>query len=267
MKNVLLLVHDDSGQEARLQVALDLARGLDGHLQCLDVALMPMTVGAPYDGMFIGEMLADEVKREETNKAKLEHRLGREDVPFSWTDVTGDFESALADAAGMADIIVVNRKLTTFPYPDTRRTASELIVHSHRPVMAVPETTKSLDLFGRALVAWDGSTCASAAMIAAVPLLKLAEKVTILEVNDGSVDTPAEEAAAYLGRYGIHARIVRDEPMGQTVGQLLLTATETQAVDYVVMGGFGHRRTTEAIFGGATRTMLTESPVPVFLAH
>ena len=41
MKNILLLVHDDPGQEARVQAALDLTRALDGHLTCLDVAAMP----------------------------------------------------------------------------------------------------------------------------------------------------------------------------------------------------------------------------------
>ena len=38
MKNVLVLIHDDAGQEARLQAALDVVRNLDGHLACLEVA-------------------------------------------------------------------------------------------------------------------------------------------------------------------------------------------------------------------------------------
>ncbi|MEI9928819.1 MAG: universal stress protein [Sphingomonas sp.] len=33
------------------------------------------------------------------------------------------------------------------------------------------------------------------------------------------------------------------------------------------MGGFGHRRMAEAIFGGVTRTMLNACPVPIFLTH
>ena len=44
MKNVLVLMHDDVGQEARFQAALDLTRALDGHLTCLDVAILPVTV-------------------------------------------------------------------------------------------------------------------------------------------------------------------------------------------------------------------------------
>ncbi len=37
--------------------------------------------------------------------------------------------------------------------------------------------------------------------------------------------------------------------------------------DYLVMGGFGHRRFVKALFGGVTRTLLGKSPVPLFLAH
>jgi hypothetical protein len=39
MKNVLLLVHDDPGQEARVQAALDVVRAIEGHLICLGVAV------------------------------------------------------------------------------------------------------------------------------------------------------------------------------------------------------------------------------------
>ncbi len=42
MKNILLLIHDDAGQEARLQAALDITRALGGHLKCVDVT--PLTV-------------------------------------------------------------------------------------------------------------------------------------------------------------------------------------------------------------------------------
>ena len=40
MKNILLLVHDDHGQEARLQAALDITRAVEGHLTCVDAILL-----------------------------------------------------------------------------------------------------------------------------------------------------------------------------------------------------------------------------------
>ena len=35
----------------------------------------------------------------------------------------------------------------------------------------------------------------------------------------------------------------------------------------LVMGAYGHSRFREAILGGATRNMLEQAEVPVFLAH
>ena len=37
--------------------------------------------------------------------------------------------------------------------------------------------------------------------------------------------------------------------------------------DYVVMGGFGHGRLVEAVFGGVSREMLSRSPIPLVIAH
>ncbi len=35
----------------------------------------------------------------------------------------------------------------------------------------------------------------------------------------------------------------------------------------LVMGAFGHSRLAEALFGGVTRRMLKDSPVPIFIVH
>ena len=87
MKNILLLVHDDQGQEARLQVALDLTRAFGGHLSCLDVTILPALVGDYYGGATGGAMLlAEESDRETRNKAALEARLAHEDVSWDWQD-------------------------------------------------------------------------------------------------------------------------------------------------------------------------------------
>jgi nucleotide-binding universal stress UspA family protein len=48
---------------------------------------------------------------------------------------------------------------------------------------------------------------------------------------------------------------------------MLLRAIAAERADYVIMGGFGRRPFVEALFGGVTRTMLSQSPVPLLLAH
>jgi nucleotide-binding universal stress UspA family protein len=167
----------------------------------------------------------------------------------------------------LADLIVVNRQLDSYPLPDMRAVASGLIVKSGKPVLAVPEKVTGFNAGGNALVAWDGSREASVALSAAVSLLQLASSVTIVEIEDGSVKAGAEEAAAYLSRHGIHGMIVRAATDGDDTGTVLLAKANSEKFDYLVMGGFGHPRFVEAVFGGVTRKILTESAIPVLLAH
>lgn len=267
MKNVLLLLHDDVGQEARLQAALDLTRALDGHLTCLDVAMLPALVGDPYCPEGGAILLQEERARESVNRTHVRERLEHEDVSWDLAEVTGDLSTCLKDAAGLADVIVVNRKLDEFPYPDMRELAGELVVKSGKPVIAVPDNIRSFNAVGRAIVAWNGSASSMAALHAATPLLKLSESVIIIEIDDGSLQTPAREAAAYLSRHGVHALIRLEKSHGRPTGDILMSEIRDRGAEYLVMGGFGHRRLAEALFGGVTRTLLEKSPVPLFLVH
>jgi nucleotide-binding universal stress UspA family protein len=267
MKNILLLVHDDPGQESRLQAALDLSRALDGHLTCLAVTVMPFVSGEFYDASIQTMLVADALDRQAAIRKELEARLAGEGVSWNWIDVTGGLGSALNDAAKMADIVVVSRKLDSEASADLRAVAGQVVVGSGRLVVAVPEQARGFDVAGLAMVAWDGSDEAMDAVRDSVPLLKLARTVTIVEIKDGTVATPAEEAAAYLSRHGIHPVVVRRRPGIDPVGEVLIAEARGEHAAYVVMGGFGHGRLAEALIGGVSRDMLGESPVPTVMAH
>lgn len=267
MKNVLLLVHDDAGQESRFQAALDITRAVEGHLTCLDVAIYPMFVSDAYAISVEAAMFDDERAREADNREKLEKRLAHEDVSWDWISALGNAAQCLQDHAALADVIVVSRKLDSEYLPDTLGTASQVVIGSDKVVVAVPEKARGFEAAGRAIVAWDGSEQAAHAVERAVPLLQLARTVTLLEIKDGSIEKPAEDAANYLSRHGISPVIVRRRPRGAQTVDLLLSTAEKEGADYIVMGGFGHSRFAEALLGGVSREMLTESPIPIVMAH
>lgn len=266
MKNVVVLMHDDAGQEARFQAALDLARGLEGHLRCIDIAMVPAYVGDYVEFGGGAALMADEQAREAANRVRMEARLKLEDVPYDWVDTTGFARECLRDATALADLVVLNRDLDKVRYPDMRDLVGDITLKTGKPIVAVPQTALGFDLYGHAIVAWDGSRAAEAALQAMVPLLKHAGTVTILVVDEGTLRVPPAEAAEYLSRHGIRPE-VRLVPLTDTVGGALLAAVEGHRAAYLVMGGFGHSRFLEAAFGGVTRRMLSESPVPLLLAH
>lgn len=266
MKNILLLVHQDNGQEARFQAALDVTRAIDGHLACLDVFVLP-PVFADINGGDGGVLLVHaERLREEENRAELKGRLAREDVKWSWEDATGDIAREMTHASELADLIVLNSHFEGFNYPDRRRIAANVAVKSGRLVLAVPGDSKGIELTGRAMIAWDGSRPAADALKAAVPLLKLAENVALLEIGAPNPEYPATDAAAYLSRHDIHARIIGSIGKADIAGAILERAHQIEA-SYIVMGAFGHSRTAEALLGGVTRSMLAESNLPLLMAH
>lgn len=266
MKNILLLAHDDGGQESRFQVALDVTRALNGHLTCLDVRIMPVLLGDCFTPSGEGLLLQEEYDREHKLRSKLEDRLSREAVSWDWVEVTGALAPCMTDAAELADLIITSRSLDDFPYPDMQQAAGEIIVKAGKPLLAVPQSSKGLKL-GHPLVAWDGSHEAIRAVHAATPLLKQANAVTILEVDDGSIKCPAREIATYLGRHEISVTIRRETDDELSPGDWILELCREEGYDYVVMGGFGHSRIAEAVFGGVSRKMLTASPVPVLMMH
>nr|WP_047166253.1 universal stress protein [Sphingomonas sp. Y57] len=260
MKNILLLVHDDEGQEARLQAALDITRALEGHLTCVDVVVPPEAPAELWDGGAASALLlADERQREAANRVTLEGRLAKEEVSWTWVDMAGDPGRCLRGSAAIADLIVVDR--------DPHGVAAGLVLESGPPVLAVPAQTRGIAIGGRVLVAWDGSPEAEAALRAAVPLLRLAEQVMILQVDDGSVRIPAGEAASFLSRHGTHPLVILEKAKKGQAEANILAAIAGHRADYLVMGGFGRSRLAEALFGGVSRGLLSKSPVPLFMAH
>jgi nucleotide-binding universal stress UspA family protein len=121
-------------------------------------------------------------------------------------------------------------------------------------------------------VAWDGSPEAGRAVRAAVPLLKDASIVAILQ-HTGELHATAGSAAdpARLSRY-LKAKGVKETTeqsvSGARPGTALLGAAQDLDAALFVAGAFGHARLAETVFGGATRTFLhAEDGLHMFLSH
>lgn len=264
MKTVLLLVHDDPGQEARLQAALDLTRALEGHLRCVDVTSVPTFVG-DYDGMAQAMLMVEERKTEAANRIAIETRLAHEQTPWDWVDATGDVAQCLMREAGLADLIVVNCARDRLLSIEPRGVVSDVTTEARCPVLAVPDNVRGVNLTGPVVIAWDGSGPVMATLRAATPLLKLASSVELFTVGDHG-GAPAEAAAIYLSRHDISATVQR-LPAGDSPDVQILEECAATGAGYCVMGAFGHGRLREELFGGVTRHMLDAAQLPLLLGR
>ncbi|MFI4974372.1 MAG: universal stress protein [Caulobacterales bacterium] len=120
-----------------------------------------------------------------------------------------------------------------------------------------------------AAVAWDGSLEAGRAVRAAIPLLKDASEVAILQDPDGLDTTPGAAADPqrlmdYLRGHGVATETVI-KVRGRKIGPTVLHAAKTFGAALLVAGAYRHSRLEEAILGGATRAFLAETDGPHLL--
>lgn len=270
MRSILLHIADDDCLEARLQVALDLARSMDGHVTCLQATSYEFILPGDFYGTGAAEMIVSLGEAADALRERLEARLAGEDVAWSWQQETGPAEERLIARSGLSDVIVVG-----CCDPVSRSSASlpgTVVARARTPILLVPPEATALDCTGTALVAWDGSPEACHALRAARPLLARAERVILASVEDEpperrAFDLPPVEGAEYLSRHGIACEMVELPAGGRPVADVLGEAAAERDAAYLVMGAYGRMRLTEMIWGGVTRALLTRPPLPILACH
>ena len=150
----------------------------------------------------------------------------------------------------------------------TNQLPANVVMGSGRPVIVVPYAGKFETAPSIALVAWSGTREASRAVHDAIPLLKRADKVSVLSINakDGT-HLPGADIAAHLARHGCKAEAARTVTSDVSVADVILSDAADIGADFIVMGAYGHSRLREWVLGGATRDVLGMMTMPVFLAH
>jgi nucleotide-binding universal stress UspA family protein len=265
MQSILLHIQDDEDLDGRLRAALALARAFDGHITCLHATPYGeylfedpfMATILPVDFSTKMERLRIELQ------AKVEHRLRSADVKWDWIHADEAAGTALIDKAALVDLVVLRlgsgRKAQSL--------AAAVAATARAPVLAIPPSETLFDPAGPAVVAWDGSVESSVALRAALPLLKRAASVHFIDIEDRTVRTRGEDGAQYLSRHGIESGVIRRSAASGDAGGAIAKVAEEHNATLLVMGAFGHWRATEFLLGGATQSLLSNSPIPLLLAH
>jgi nucleotide-binding universal stress UspA family protein len=269
VKAVLLHIHDDSGQEARLQVALDIVRCFDGHLTCVQATPFDSyVVSDPFGGVYAFPEVINRVREDQQKtRDRIEAGLANEGVSWDWLHYDGSAAQVLVERARLADVIVVSQPGAGRGRNDPLPIAADIALHSRAPVLAVPEGSGRLDCTGTAMIAWNGSAEASYALRVARPMLRGASAIHIVEVTEDGGDLPSSAASRYLARHGMASEL-HERPRGdRSVPEVLSAAAGELGADYVVIGAYGRSRLRELVLGGVTREMLEASAVPLLMAH
>ena len=272
MKTILFNAYNDEDYPRRLDLVLDLARYLDGHLTLLNSMPFETTVSAgPYGAAFAAMV---PIWREEARnlRKKSEVDLANENVPWDWIEDSGPVSHAMLRRSALTDIIVLGAREPRVGGSLPSYTAGEIALTADCPVLVLPENIERLELDQPALVAWDGSAEASHALRAATPLLKRSKSVFLVTVamkkkKGAQFDFPPIAGAEYLSRHGIECDMVELQHEEMSVAQTMKIAAAARRCGLIVMGAYGRMRITERIFGGVTHDMLSNLSIPLLLRH
>ena len=280
-----ILVHLDATPRSavRLAAAAGLARQHGAHLTGLCVIDLPnteyfygagMTLVGPGPEQVMERMRADAAARCEVVEAAFQDMLRQQELEGEWRMVEGATPATLSLHARYADLLVVGQPDPYSKTIDAGRHATVVtpLMSSGRPVLAVPFAGTFETLGQHVLVAWNASWEAARAVNDAMPLLQGARKVTILAINaqrggGAHGDVPAADIALHLARHGVTAEAAHTVANDISDGEALLSYAADLGVDLLVAGAYGHSRARELVFGGVTRTLISEMTVPVLFSH
>lgn len=178
----------------------------------------------------------------------------------------------LARECRAADLVIVGRDPS--PHDAFRHTdAGALVLRTGRPVLVVPHDINTLEV-KRALIAWKDTREARRAIRDALPLLRKAKEVMVVEIAESGRSDEVFHAQArlsdvveYLQRHQIGSVANRVIPADGGVSSSLVRMATEQSFDLIVAGAYGHSRLGEWLFGGMTQELLSSCPVCCLLSH
>ena len=275
-RTVLTITQTDLGK-SDVELAATLCEEIDAHLSVLVVeTAAPPPVGeyaTIVSDAWIEERQAD-LERLQQRSEEVKTFLDQRSTSF---DVSSEYpEEALAheiigQRAMYADIGVLGPELLANELLK-RKAIEGLLFSSGKPLLLVPQGSKPTLKPKRVMVAWDSRMEASVAVSHALCLLTAADDVHVVLVDpkQGELeqgDEPGADIATYLARHGVKVTVDQLPGLGRSVADALRSHVLDTAADLLVMGAYGHSRMRERVFGGVTRSILSQPPCPTFLAH
>lgn len=170
--------------------------------------------------------------------------------------------------ARAADLIVLDQPSAAL---DTKGLIlEEALFHSGRPILVATAKKPVAAAPRRIVVGWDGSAHAARAVgdaLATFPSIDTAEIVAVKGEKDLTTALPGADLAQHLAHKGVTTTLTELTAKGASVGTVLDGHAIRTNADLIVMGGFGHSRLREFLFGGVTVELTESASVPLLMAY
>jgi nucleotide-binding universal stress UspA family protein len=271
---VMVSLAFDQSNDARLQAAGEFAERFEADIVGVAAARFApplyFTDGAEAQRLIDQEEIS--VKRrladlEAQFRAATRHRGGRAE----WRSAMDFPARFVLSQVRCADIVVSGGQSPAFSDAFALASPKDLVMQAGRPLLVVPDGVKWLDLRS-VLVAWKDTPEARRAVADALPILRKAKDVAIVEIPErdderSTAMARVTDVAAWLARHGVTATARVPEAAGEATATQIERIAGDVGAGLIVAGAYGHSRFRELILGGVTEYLVTQSVRSVLLSH
>jgi nucleotide-binding universal stress UspA family protein len=183
-----------------------------------------------------------------------------------YREVAGVVAEQVAAAGKRVDLLVLARPLDN----EGHDALDAAIFATGKLFLLVPPDHAPASIGGHMAVAWKASDTAERAVVAALPWLKRAARISLLVAAQDAA-SQGQQAQALLAAHGIAPAKIAVEAIAdgldESVGAALLAAAGALGADSLVMGAYRRHRFFEWVLGGVTRHVLHHADIPAFMLH
>jgi nucleotide-binding universal stress UspA family protein len=279
MKTILVPTQSTAAMKSTLEAAVLLARRTGAYIEgCPLRVALPLYVVAELTTGFAMEAYTTQHDEETAELRRMFETFMQEyGIPpagaaaappcFGWLGVAAVDEDFIGSYGRAFDITIMSR-LDADSTSLHRRAIESALFDSGRPVLLAPPVAPK-QTAANIMIHWNGSTEQARANAFAMPLLRLAEQVTVLTVAGGQeVPGPsADDIVRQLQHNGIAAKRIDVKLGDRDTGEAVLDAATAEGCDLLIKGAFTRHRLRQMIFGGATSHIMEHADLPVLMAH
>jgi nucleotide-binding universal stress UspA family protein len=264
LKNILVHLDISDYSATRLSLAVGLAQKHKARLTALYIITHPY-----YEPLHIDAGVRAEQVQEQFDEITAATGVQAELLTVDWK-VTGISVAEIINLhAHYADLVIIGQPDHGSDDKDTPSDLPErVLLGAGRPVLIIPYAGSYKECGSRVLVPWKPGREATRAVNDAIPLMALADVVTVLAMNPTDAEqSEGEKLCVHLACHGITARAEQKISVDISIGDVLLNRISDEGIDLLVMGAFAQTRLGSQTLGDVSRHILKYMTVPVLMSH
>ncbi|SEW43061.1 Universal stress protein family protein [Cognatiyoonia koreensis] len=276
-KVISTLVTADSANTTAAEAAISLADRTGAHLDFFALGLERTEANFYYAGaeaVVMAENAKHAKEDRDAAEAWVANRMRGEIIPFTCFPAivpNSALQRFLALRLRFTDLVVL-------PQPSGGATSRQdsiileaCLFEAERPALIIPDSVAGPKPGGRIVLGWNEGAEAMSALRAALPFLQQARQVDICIIDPPkhgeNRSDPGGLVAEYLVRHGVKAQVDVLAKTESNIGAILIRKAQEIGAEMIVTGAYGHSRLREAVFGGTSRELIENCPLPLFMAR